>query len=81
MFALAASEVTTGIVKGNVLLKINNLERELQQRLAAATNVGEQANLTFLLHQMRRFREKPETFKPAPGLGLPPGQPIGCGEE
>ncbi len=82
LFALAMSDATTGIVKGNVLLKINNLEIELKERLIVATNVDEQANLTYLSYQMSRFREKPETFKAAPSsLGLPPGQPIGCGEE
>ena len=81
LLPLAMSDIATGIVKGNILLEINTLESELKQRLAAATNIDEQANLTYLLHQIRRFREKPETFKPGPSLGLPPGQPIGCGEE
>ncbi|MFN0212658.1 MAG: zinc-dependent metalloprotease [Saprospiraceae bacterium] len=81
LFALAMSDLATGIVKGNVLLEINTLESEIKQRLAVATNIDEQANLTYLLHQMHRFREKPEAFKPVPSLGLPPGQPIGCTEE
>ncbi len=81
LLPLAMSDIATSIVKGNILLEINTLESELKQRLAAATNKDEQANLTYLLHQIRRFREKPETFKPVPSLGLPPGQPIGCGEE
>ncbi len=81
LLTLAASGTTTATVKGVVLLEINTLEGALIQRFTVATDVEEKANLTYLLNQLRRFREKPETFKPAPGLGLPPGQPIGCGEE
>jgi len=81
LLSLAVSETTTGTVKGNILLEINTIEKELSQRFTAAKNVDEQANLTYLLHQIRQFREKPEAFKPLPSLGMPPGQPIGCGEE
>lgn len=81
LLSLVVSEATTGTVKGNILLEINTLEKELSQRLAATANIDEQANLTYLLNQMRQFREKPEAFKPMPIPGLPPGQPIGCGEE
>ncbi len=80
LFTLAASDAATGTVKGNILLKINTLEAEFNQRLAASDS-DEKANLIYLLSQIRRFQDKPETFKPAPGPGLPPGQPIGCGEE
>jgi hypothetical protein len=81
LLALAVSESTTSTVKGNILLEINTIEKEIRQRLTASKQVDEQANQTYLLHQIRQFQEKPEAFKPLPGLGLPPGQPIGCGEE
>jgi hypothetical protein len=81
LLSLAVSETTTSTVKGNILLEINTIEKELRQKLTASKHVDEQANQTYLLHQIRQFQEKPEAFKPLPGLGLPPGQPIGCGEE
>jgi hypothetical protein len=81
LLALAVSETTTSTVKGNILLEINTIEKELRQKLTASKHVDEQANQTYLLHQIRQFQEKPEAFKPLPDLGLPPGQPIGCGEE
>ncbi|MFN0175494.1 MAG: zinc-dependent metalloprotease [Saprospiraceae bacterium] len=81
LLVLAISEGTTGSVKGNILLEINTLEIELSKRFVTTTDTDEQANLTYLLDQMRRFREKPDAFKPTPGVAIPPGQPIGCGEE
>jgi hypothetical protein len=81
LFALAVSESTTSTIKGNILLEINTIEKELRQKLTASKQLDEQANQTYLLHQIRQFQEKPEAFKPLPSLGLPPGQPIGCGEE
>ncbi|MBL7807089.1 MAG: zinc-dependent metalloprotease [Saprospiraceae bacterium] len=81
LFTLAMSDVATADVKGNVLYTINALEKDFKQRLAIATSLDEQATLTYQLNQMQRFREKPETFKSGVTSGLPPGQPIGCGEE
>lgn len=81
LLSLAVSETATSIVKGHILLEINALETIFKQRLDVATQAETQANLTYLMHQIKRFREKPETFKSAPNPGLPPGQPIGCGEE
>ncbi|MBC7775013.1 MAG: zinc-dependent metalloprotease [Phycisphaerae bacterium] len=81
LLSLAVSESTTGTVKGYILLEINALEKESNQRFAVSTNMDEQANLAYLLNQIHQFREKPDAFKLLPALGLPPGQPIGCGEE
>ena len=81
LLSVAAADAATPAVKGAFLLKINTLETELKQELTRATNVGEQGNLTYLLNQIRLFREKPGDFKPVPGPGIPPGQPIGCGDE
>ncbi len=81
LFAVAMSDIATASVKGNVLLAINTVENDLKQQMAISTNIDEQASLTYQLNQISRFREKPETFKTSPALGLPPGQPIGCGDE
>ena len=81
LLALAASDKPTGTVKGIVLFEIDILEKELERRLAAATDNTDKANDLYLLRQIRLFREKPEAFKPEPVPALPPGQPIGCGED
>lgn len=81
LFAVAASDAATASVKGIFLLEINTLEANLKQQLALAAGVDEQGNLTYLLNQIRLFREKPGDFKPVPAPAIPPGQPIGCGDE
>lgn len=81
LLAIAVSDAATAAIKGIFLLKINTLETELKRQLPLAADVNEQANLTYLLNQIRLFREKPGEFKPVPAPGQPPGQPIGCGED
>lgn len=81
MLSVAASDAATAAAKGVFLLKINTLETELRQQLPQTADANEQANLTYLLHQIDLFREKPGEFKPVPGPSIPPGQPIGCGKD
>ena len=81
LLTLAAADAATASVKGIVLLRINTLEDDLNRQLLRENNGNEQAQLTYLLRQIRLFREKPADFKPAPAPAIPPGQPIGCGEE
>jgi Met-zincin/Domain of unknown function (DUF5117)/Domain of unknown function (DUF5118) len=75
---LCASGIVTGTVKGHLLLEINNLEVDVKQIRSSAKDAAEIANLTYMLEQFRRYREKPESFKTLPKTELPPGQPIGC---
>jgi len=81
LLGLAAEDNVTATVKGHLLLEIKVLEADFLQRLSIAKEVTEMANLTYMLEQIRLFREKPELFKPATKPNLPPGQPIGCGED
>jgi Met-zincin/Domain of unknown function (DUF5117) len=78
LFASAMSEVTTASVKGSILWHINEMEAAFQKQLTLATLDEERGNLTYLLVQIRNFKDKPELFKPAPAPVIPPGQPIGC---
>jgi hypothetical protein len=80
LLAMAASEAVSASAKGAILVEINVLEAASSRRLLESDNPNERANLTYLLAQIRRFREKPSEFKPTPAPALPPGQPIGCGE-
>ncbi len=81
LLAVAVADASGAAVKGHALLEINVLENEIAQQSARVTDGNERASLTYLLGQIRRFREKPSEFKPTPPPAVPPGQPIGCGEE
>jgi len=81
LLAVAAADASSAAVKGHFLLEINVLEAEVAQQLSRSVEGNERASLTYLLSQIRRFREKPSEFKPVPPPAMPPGQPIGCGEE
>lgn len=81
LLVVSASDAATASVKGAFLLKINTLEADLKQRTAQTLSIDDQANVTYLLNQIRLFREKPGDFKPAPSPVMPPGQPIGCWDE
>lgn len=80
LLALAMTKDLTATVKGVILLEIDSLETNFAKSMLSVTDQGEKANLSYLLHQIHRFREKPDAFIPVPGVDLPPGQPIGCGE-
>ncbi len=80
LFATGMSDVTTASVKGIILMEINQLETELNRRLTLGS-AEDRANAIYLLAQIKRFKEKPELFKPVPAAPIPPGQPIGCNQE
>lgn len=81
LLAVAVSDASGAAVKGHALLEINTLESEITRQLTQVTALNERASLTYLLAQIKRFKDKPETFKPIPGPVIPPGQPIGCDGE
>jgi hypothetical protein len=69
LLALAANADAAPTVRGNALLRLNNLSLD---RLSPA-----QAALIRM--QLNQFRENPESFKPSPAPQIPDGSPIGCG--
>ena len=75
---MVMSEAATSTVKGYILQEINDLELEVSKRWMKENVPSEKAQQTWILHQIRRFKEKPDQFKPAPPPAMPPGQPIGC---
>lgn len=81
LLALAASDTPTPTVKGNILLELKNVENTVSTRLLNDANPAERASAAYLIDLLRRFRERPDAFKPLPSPSLPPGQPIGCGDE
>ncbi len=71
----------TGIspqVSAVAAFKLNEMEKRLEQQAGYAEDVDIGAHYTWLLQQLRRFREDPSAFKiPAPPA-MPDGAPIGC---
>ncbi len=78
LLSLTMSETATATVKGYVLQEINDLEIEISKKWAKENAPAEKAQQTWMLHQIARFKEKPDQFKPVPVPAMPPGQPIGC---
>lgn len=78
--AVAVSDGATNAVKGAVLVAINDIEKTAVLQYPTETDSREKAGLAWMLEQIRQFRLKPADFKPAAGVEVPPGQPIGCDE-
>jgi hypothetical protein len=81
LLSLAASDGATATVKGHILMEMDALATEGEKQLPLAKNADDKAQWTYLLNQLKRFKEKPDQFKSAPAPPMPPGQPIGCREE
>lgn len=72
----------TGImpqVSATALFKINQIEGHADTLLSSEEDVEQQAHYTYLLEQVRRFKNGPEAWKMPEAQPLPDGAPIGCG--
>jgi hypothetical protein len=81
LMQLAGDTGTAPQVSAIALFKLNEMEKRLEQQAGYADDVDQGAHYTWLLHQLRRFRENPSIFKLPPAPVLPDGAPIGCGHE
>ena len=76
LLALAANEKASPSVRGEALLKVD----ELQQWMTATAPKAEarqKANIMFGLAQIGKYRENPEKFLTPAASVMPPGAPIG----
>jgi hypothetical protein len=78
LLQLAANSSAAENVRGEALLKINELETWLNSALDNTTP-KQKAGRLFALSQIKEFRESPSKFEPAPAQLMPPGAPIGMG--
>lgn len=76
LLALAADATTGENVRGEALLKVEELKQWMQSKVSNA-EPQQKATLLFGLSQIGQFEENEDKFQPAPALDMPPGAPIG----
>lgn len=72
---LAADTEASESVRGEALLKIDEMEKWMASKLEGAAP-KQKANLLFGLSQIGEFKNEPDKFKPAKVLAMPAGAPI-----
>ncbi|WP_324678068.1 zinc-dependent metalloprotease [Hymenobacter sp. GOD-10R] len=76
LLALAANEKASPGVRGEALLKVDDLQQWMTATVAKA-EPRQKANLLFGLDQIGKYRESPEKFLTPAASVMPPGAPIG----
>lgn len=76
LLQLTASSRASEMVRGQALLKIEELKEWIEKAMPAATPAMK-ANMLFGLSQIKAFHENPDQFKVPPPAAMPPGAPIG----
>jgi hypothetical protein len=76
LLGLAANSRAGSNVRGEALLKINELKQWMTGQLAVAPP-KQKAAMYFALSQIGEFEKDPNKFQPAEPLDMPPGAPIG----
>ncbi len=76
LLGMSANNQAGENVRGEALLKINELQQWMNSSLTAATP-KRKAALYFALSQIEDFHKNPDKFQLAPALEMPPGAPIG----
>ncbi|MVN20568.1 DUF5117 domain-containing protein [Mucilaginibacter sp. HMF7410] len=76
LLGMAADNRAGENVRGEALLKINELQQWMNSSLATAAP-KQKAALYFALAQIEDFHKNPDKYQPGPSLEMPPGAPIG----
>jgi len=76
LLALAADASASESVRGQALLKVDELRQWIGTNLPGAEPM-QKANMMFGLAQIGEFGKNPDKFLPLPALEMPPGAPIG----
>lgn len=76
MLELAADATASEVVRGQALLKVEDLKEYLTSKLASS-EPALKANMLFALSQIDAFKVDPNKFQPPPAIVAPPGAPIG----
>ena len=78
LLALAANSSASENVRGQALLKVDELRQWMNSKLAGA-ETQQKASILFGMTQIDEYYKSPDKFVPAPALEMPPGAPIGMG--
>ncbi|RFM30101.1 DUF5117 domain-containing protein [Deminuibacter soli] len=76
LLQLAANTRASEIVRGQALLKIDELKHWIGTAITSAAP-AQKANMLFALSQMEAFKTNPDKFQPPAAAEMPPGAPIG----
>lgn len=76
LLILAANANASEVVRGQALLKIDDLKQWLSSSVSNAVPKRKAAML-FALSQMDAFKADPNKFQTSPTADMPPGAPIG----
>ena len=76
MLQLAANSSASEIVRGQAMLKVEELKEYLTSKMSSA-EPSAKANMLFALSQIEAFKVEPNKFQPATPVDMPPGAPIG----
>jgi hypothetical protein len=76
LLTLAADPDASESVRGQALLKIDELKQYLISNMASTAPL-QKANMLFGLTQIGEFAKNPDKFLPSPAFDMPPGAPIG----
>ncbi|MDB5246127.1 MAG: hypothetical protein JWQ40_521 [Segetibacter sp.] len=76
LLELAADTKASEVVRGQALLKIEDLKQWINSSVASAVP-AKKANMLFALSQMETFQTDPNKFQPPASADMPPGAPIG----
>jgi len=76
LLKLAANTNASEVVRGQALLKVNELQQWLNSSVASAS-IGEKGAMLFALSQMDAFKTDPNKFQTPDPADMPPGAPIG----
>lgn len=76
LLELAANSSASEIVRGQALLKIDELTQWMTANLGTA-KPEQKANMMFAISQMEAFKVDPNKFQPPSAAEMPPGAPIG----
>jgi hypothetical protein len=79
LLRLAADKKGMRQVSGTAMLKIDELEQKVGDRLGYVKTPEEQAHLYYIRSMIQQYKGNPSMFKLPEPMPMPDGSPIGCG--
>ncbi|MEM8907268.1 MAG: zinc-dependent metalloprotease [Bacteroidota bacterium] len=77
LLGLAIHQEASSQVKAIAILKIGELEQDLQKTLLETKDLNQRAHYTYALQQINWFKQNPAAYKTNTPVNMPDGSPIG----